>query len=371
LANSILASGFLLLAPNKLMNVSPKFLIIRLSSLGDILHALPAFQDLRNSFPNSQIDWLVAKKCAHLLSIVRGINAIHAIDTTQLLQFPIYVPAWRQINSLIRSLRAQRYDFALDFQGLLKTAILGCLSHPHTRIGFSKGLVREPPAQWFYHRKLMKQAKPLHVFALNQLLAELAGAKRSLFSPLDLVAPEADEHAVNSLIDKERLDSFIVINPGGGWATKRWRPERYGALAARIQQELKLQVVVTTGPGEEGLYSKIAEHCCRPAPHHFPVSFIQLIPLLKKAILFIAGDTGPFHLACATGTPVVGIFGPTSPVRNGPWRDGDEAVTRVLPCSSCHKRACTAADDCMDISVDDVMAAVRRRLSRITKYIDL
>jgi heptosyltransferase I len=353
------------------MSASPKFLIIRLSSLGDILHALPAFQDLRNSFPNSQIDWLVAKKCAHLLSTVRGINTVHALDTRQLLHFPTNGNAWRQLKLLIRSLRAQRYDFSLDFQGLLKTAILGCLSRSRTRIGFSKDLVREPPAQWFYHRKLMKPAKPLHVFALNQMLTELAGAKHSIFSPLDLVAPEADEHFVYSLLEKERLNNFVVINPGGGWPTKRWRPERYGALAARIQEELKLPLVVITGPGEEVLYSKIAEHCRRSAPHHLQLSFMQLIPLLNKTILFIAGDTGPFHLACATGTPVVGIFGPTSPTRNGPWRNGDEAVTRMLPCSSCHKRACTAAEDCMDITVDDVMAAVKRRLSRIATRSDL
>jgi heptosyltransferase I len=349
------------------MNDSPKFLIIRLSSLGDILHALPAFQDLRNTFPAARIDWLVAKKCEHLLSTVRGINTVHAIDTTRLLKLPINSSAWRSVNRLIRNLRAQRYDFSLDFQGLLKTAALGYLSGSRTRIGFSRDLVREPPAQWSYHRRVIKPPKPVHVLNLNRMLAEFAGAMPSLFSPLDLVIPEADQQAVNSLLKSKQLDKFVVINPGGGWPTKRWSPERYGILAAKIQQEMKLPVVVTTGPGEEALYGKIAEHCGMPAPNHFQISFIQLIPLLKKAALFIAGDTGPFHLACATGTPVVGIFGPTSPIRNGPWAEEDEAVTRMLPCSSCHKRACTADDDCMDIAVDDVLAAVSRRLSKAVR----
>jgi heptosyltransferase I len=339
-----------------------KILIIRLSSLGDILHALPAFADLRKSFPNAQTDWLVGKKFEFLLSAIRGIDKIHAIDTGSLLQFPINGSAWRQGRRLIRSLRSQSYDYSLDFQGLLKTAFLGYLSGARTRIGFSKDLVREPPAHWFYNRKLKKPGKLIHVLALNQMLAELAGAKRSIFSPLDLVAPEADASYIESILGEKRLRNFAVINPGGGWPTKRWRPERYGALAAKIQNDLKIPVVVTTGPGEEAYYSTIAEHCSKPAPHHLQISFIQLIPLLKKALIFIGGDTGPFHLACATGTPTVGIFGPTSPVRNGPWRSEDQAVIRMLPCSCCHKRSCAAEDDCMDIAVDQVFAAVKRRI---------
>jgi heptosyltransferase I len=340
----------------------PKILIIRLSSLGDILHALPAFADLRRSFPNAQIDWLVGKKFKFLLSTMQGIDAIYTIDTSSLLQFSMNGSAWSQARGLIRGLRSQSYDYSIDFQGLLKTAFLGYLSGAQTRIGFSKDLVREPPAHWFYHRKLGKPAEPAHVSALNQMLAELAGAIRSNFSPLDLAAPEADASYVNSLLAEKRLRNFAVINPGGGWATKRWRPERYGALAAKIQDDLKIPVVITTGPGEEAYYDTIAEHCSKPAPHHLHISFIQLIPLLKKALIFIGGDTGPFHLACATGTPAVGIFGPTSPVRNGPWRNEDRAVTRMLPCSCCHKRSCGADDDCMDIAVDQVFAAVKQRI---------
>jgi heptosyltransferase I len=349
------------------MSQPPKILIIRLSSLGDILHTAPAFADLRTSFPSAQIDWLVGKKSAPLLSAIQGIDLVHTIDTGSLLQFPINRSAWRQVRQLIRKLRRQSYDFSLDFQGLLKTAFLGYLIGARTRAGFSRDLVREPPAHWFYQKRLHKPTKPVHVSVLNQMLAELAGAKRSAFSPLNLVAPAADIAYVDSLLDKPQLDDFAVINPGGGWPTKRWRPERYGALAAKIENELKIPVVVTTGPGEESYYSAIAEHCGNPAPRHFQISFIQMIPLLKKANVFIGGDTGPFHLACALGTPVVGIFGPTSPVRNGPWRNGDETVTRLLPCSSCHKRSCSADDSCMDIAVDQVFAAVKRRLDPVNE----
>jgi heptosyltransferase I len=344
------------------MTSSPKFLIIRLSSLGDILHALPAFEDLRKSFPNARIDWLVGENSAFLLSAVPGIHKVRQLDTKSLLRVRWNRSAWSQAFSLVRDLRTERYDCSIDFQGLLKTAFLGLCSGSRRRLGFSGDLVREPPAHWFYHRTLRKPDRPAHVRILNQMLAELAGAARSSFFPLPLVVPEADARHVDSLLQKNDLTDFVVINPGGGWPTKRWKPDRYGELAARIHTELSLPVVVTTGPGEGHFYEEIAAHSGKAAMHHFQISFIQLIHLLKKARLFVGCDTGPFHLACAVGTPVVGIFGPTSPVRNGPWNDGEEVVTRMLPCGPCHKRACTAKEDCMDIPVSEVFAAVKRRV---------
>jgi heptosyltransferase I len=341
------------------MRASPKILIIRLSSLGDILHTLPAFADLRASFPEAQIDWLVARRFKFLLSTVAGIDSLHELDTHELLRLPPNRSAWRRHRDLIRELRIQRYDYSLDFQGLLKTAFLGFLSGSKARLGFSKALVREVPAHWFYHRTLDKPSKEVHVLELNRRLSSLAGA-HAASSRCDFIVPEADLICVDSLLRQNQLKDFIIINPGGGWPTKRWSPERYGMLAKRVREELGFSVVVTTGPGEEALYQAIAEKC--ESALHFPVPFLQLIPLLKKARLFIGGDTGPFHLACAVNTAVVGIFGPTSPVRNGPWQDGEETVIHNLPCGDCYGRTCSVDNTCMDIAVDEVFAAVIRRL---------
>ena len=344
------------------MSSSPRILIIRLSSLGDILHALPAFASLRATFPDASIEWLTAQKNAFLLATVPGIDALHLIDTSSLLRFPLDRPAWRAIRQLVRDLRARRFDLALDFQGLLKTAFLSRISGSRMRVGFSKELVRERPAHWFYSRRLGKPGEQAHVLVLNQMLAELAGARR-ISSPVDFAVPAADAAFVDSLLEREQLKEFVVINPGGGWPTKRWAPKKYGQLAKRIQEELRIPVAVTTGPGEGSFFRDIAEICGRPQPRHFPVSFLQLIPLLRKARLFIGGDTGPFHLACALGTPVLGIFGPTSPVRNGPWTEGEEVVVRKFPCSFCYGRTCPTKNECMDIRVDEVFAGVLRRLA--------
>jgi heptosyltransferase I len=343
------------------MNASPKILIIRLSSLGDILHVLPAFASLRQSFPESKIEWLAAKKSASLLNAVPGIDQLHLIDTNSLLRFPMDRNAWGETKDLIRELRARRFDIAIDFQGLLKTAILGRMTGSRTRFGFSKELVRERPSHWLYHQTLQKPPHPVHVLELNQMLAELTGAQR-VSASIEFSISEEDCRVSDLLINHAQLKEFVIMNPGGGWPTKRWDPAKYGMLAKRIQEDLGIRVIVTTGPGEDELYKTIVANGGAPAPLHFPVTFLQLVPLLKKARLLIGGDTGPFHLACAVGTAVVGIFGPTFPVRNGPWRTNDEVVSLNLPCSGCYGRTCPTKNECMDITVEEVFAAAMKRM---------
>jgi ADP-heptose:LPS heptosyltransferase len=334
------------------MSASPGILIIRLSSLGDILHTLPAFADLRAAFPKSKIDWLVSEKNKFLVSALRGIDTVRVVGNNAV-----------QLPHLIRELRKQRYDFAIDFQGLIKTAALGLVSRAQTRLGFSRDLAREFPAHWCYNRALPKPQQQFHVLQLNRMLAGLTGAMPVSFKP-DFCVPQDDLRFLESLLQKEKRTDFVVINPGGGWSTKRWDLGRYGDLAKRITAELGIPVAVTTGPGEEAYYHAIAESCGGSLLRHFPVSFLQLIPLFQRARLVIGGDTGPFHLACALGTPAVGIFGPTSPARNGSWGSDDEIVAHTLPCSFCYGRTCDTNNECMDISVEEVYAAVVRRLAK-------
>jgi lipopolysaccharide heptosyltransferase I len=343
------------------MSRSPRILIIRLSSLGDILHTLPAFSDIRSTFPNAKIDWLVSEQCKFLLPAVRGIDTFHVLDTKALQRSWADRSAWSRICAGMRELRQQHYDISIDFQGLLKTALIGSLSGAGKRFGFCGELVREFPAHWFYHQTLDKPSVEVHVLELNRMLAALAGAERSR-TVCEFEISEEDRHTVHAALKEKEIERFAVLNPGGGWYTKRWSPEKYGALALKIQNELGLQVVVTTGPGEEPLYHAIAAHCHEAPPLHLSISFLQLVPLLRKARIFVGGDTGPFHLACALEIPVVGIFGPTSPLRNGPWRKTDQAVAHTLPCSFCYGRTCDTNNECMEITVDEVFSAIMRRL---------
>jgi heptosyltransferase-1 len=343
---------------------SPRnILIIRLSSLGDIIHALPAFQSLRESFPQSRIDWLIERRTAFMLEAVAGIDEVRLMDTRALRLHPRDRHSWSEFRRALGQLRTGRYDVVIDFQGLLKTGLISFWTGAPVRIGFSRLLVRERPAHWFYNCRLPEQPRPLHVIELNGLLAGLAGATvppgRIVFK-----SDPGDIQAVTEILARERLSRFAVINPGGGWPTKLWPAAKYGALADGMRRELELQVAVTTGPGEEMLFEEIARTCIGPPPTHLQIRFLQLIPLLARARLLVGGDTGPFHLACALGTPVVGIFGPTSPRRNGPFLVRSEVVCHELPCSHCYGRACPTQLECMDIAVEEVLGAAARCLGK-------
>lgn len=345
------------------MRTPQKILVIRLSSLGDILHALPAYQSLRQSFPDARIDWLIEERTKFILSAVPGLNRVIPIDTVAPRRRTFSRSSWSGIVAATRTMRRSRYDIAIDFQGLIKTGLLSLLSGARRRIGFGRDLVWEKPAHWFYSETVEQADGISHIVSLNRLLADAAGA-RPAAGPVELDVPEDMSQAVTARLEQQNLRNFAIINPGGGWPTKRWALPKYGALAERMADQLGMQVAVTTGPGEESLYEGLSA-ACRVALPHFPVPFLELVPLMKHARLIISGDTGPFHLACALGVPVVGIFGPTSPSRNGPWSARDGAVVHSLPCSYCHGRTCPTRNECMDISVDEVYAAVLERLEAV------
>ncbi len=337
-----------------------KILIVRLSSLGDILHTLPAYAALRNSFPSARIDWLVEHRARFLLSAVRGLDSVIEIDTASPQSQPFTASSWTSLWKTIRHLRNCGYDLSIDFQGLLKTAFLGLLIGARERVGFGKSLAWEWPAHWFYSRRVNPEQKEMHVVDANRLLAQAAGALPSS-ERVRLTAPPETSHGISERLAQLKLSEFVVINPGGGWLTKRWPPDRFGVLAERIICELGMEVVVTTGPGEDELFRELQLNCS-PRVHHLRVSFLELIPIMERARLIVAGDTGPLHLACTLGTPVVGIYGPTSPTRNGPWLPGDRYVVKVLSCSFCYGRTCPTQNECMDIPVDEVFYTVAAQL---------
>jgi ADP-heptose:LPS heptosyltransferase len=257
-------------------------------------------------------------------------------------------------------LRRTRYDAVIDLQGLLKSALLSRLVGTRRTIGFPRGHLREPLARVFY-TEAPDPGGAAHVIRKNL----------ALLRPLDvettrILFPIAIPHTATVTAIAERFGStgYAVLNPGAAWPNKRWPPDRFGALAARVHRELGVRSVVLWGPGEQPIASAVAaqsDGAAEPAP---PTSVPDVIGIARAARLMVSGDTGPLHLAGAVGTPLVALFGPTYHERNGPWDERDITISRARQCVCHYERRCRRTDPCInDISVDDVMAAVRQRLS--------
>jgi heptosyltransferase I len=340
-----------------------RILIIKLGSLGDLVHTLPAVAALKKWHPQTQIDWLVEKKCSVLLKGNPSIHEIIEVDTQSWRRSPLSLEVLSQIRSSLARLRANRYDLALDFQGLWKSAVFGYFSGAKRLLGFDKQVLREPGCRVLYDARISPGGGAAHVIEIcNELVRSLGVETNGLH--FDLTTSEEDNDYVSSQLLSRQVSEFVILNPGGGWVTKNWAPENYAALHQRLRETTKMQTILTWGPGEEHLIERIFEASRVAPPITFSTTISQFIALARRAKLFVGGDTGPMHLAAACGTPVVGVFGPTSPLRNGPFCPEDIVVSHVVPCGPCYKRECEVrTNECMRlVTVDEVHSAVLRRL---------
>ena len=337
------------------------FLAIRLSSLGDIIHALPAVCALAQSGPEVAVDWLVEARYSVLLrgtGILRRLIEVDTLGTREKLW------STRGMGSLLGSLSALRresYDAVIDFQGLLKSAILARCVRAGEHVGFAEKWLREPIAEIFYTLPVRpRQAR--HVIEMNLALVERWEAKTTGWQfPLPN-CPVAREVIEKKLRDAE-IREFLIVNPGGGWAAKRWAAGKYAELLDRVSQSSELPAVITYGPGEESLAQRVLEQARRARVISFPTDLSQFIALARRAKLFVGTDTGPLHICAALRIPVVGIYGPTDPTRNGPFSPLDVALHNSSFIS--HTRRGSPSDTIEGISVAQVLSAVQKRLASV------
>jgi len=316
-----------------------RFLIVKLSAIGDVVHTLPALMDLRSHFPDSEIDWIVEPGAAQLLRNSGMLARVIEVSTQNWRRAPISATTLKEIVGTIRALRGRRYHVALDFQGLSKSALLARFSGAAEALGISTSDLRDPFARIFYAR----QAKPaglIHRIERNRSLLNLLG----IFPSGPAVYPdklwsEQDQQRVQSILETIP-QNFVVVNPGGGWATKLWPAMRFGELARFIHDYYGYGTVCTWGPGEEPLVETLQKHA-RPVPV-VPValSISEFACFVRYSHMFVGGDTGPMHIAAAYGVPIFSIFGPTTVERNGPYQTQHRVVQHLLPCSHCYLRTC-------------------------------
>ncbi len=342
-----------------------KILIVKLGSIGDIVHTLPALFTIRARLPDAELSWVVEKRSAEILRGNTLIDNLIEVDTRFLRSGKSASEILSDLSKQVSDLRKFSFDLAIDFQGLLKSATIARLSGAKIRYGFSKESLREPASRFFLNRSV-EIPSLIHVVTKNLTLAAEA---------LNIPVPDGhymfpvftgQEHKYEAgqIIEQVGGD-FAILNPAGGWVTKLWHAEKYGLLADRLWEEHGLISIITAGPGEVELSKKALESSRSGKTFVVQPSLKGFFELAKQAKVYVGGDTGPTHLAIAAGTPVVGIFGPTEWWRNGSTNPDDICVERIdIGCRvDCHRRTCSKWI-CMDTGAETVLFAVEKRLGK-------
>jgi heptosyltransferase I len=312
---------------------SSRILIVRLGAMGDIVHTLPAVASLRQSFPNAHITWMVEPRWAPLLEDNPSIDEVACLERDSAAGV---FRAWRFLHT-------RKWDLAIDFQGLLKSALVASAAHPDRIYGFHHSQLRERAAAVFYSNKIVSAA--VHVVDRNLDLASAAGAAAAVRKfPLPPGRPEGQ------LPEGE----FVLASPLAGWGSKQWPMEHFRTLGGLLAREFHLPLVLNLPPVRPGGI---------PAPDPGPclLHFSGLPGLLdatRRAAAVVGVDSGPLHLGAALGKPGVAIFGPTDPARNGPY-GGSLAILRSPQAATTYKRRAAIDQSMSEISPAQVFEALR------------
>ncbi len=344
-------------------------LIVRLSAMGDIIHTLPAAAALRQAFPDATLGWLVEERWTELLcapgyprSGPRSsqhspqrplVDRIHTVTTKEWRRAPFSPNTWHGIAASLRELRKFDYDAVVDFQGAIRSAVLSYWSG--APVIFGSAHPREGAASMFYTHKIHPTGA--HVVEQAMALSEAVVGKPIPIPQVEFpVDPDAERRIASLVADAQ---AFAILNPGAGWGAKRWPPERYGKVATELGKE-GIRSLVNYGPGEEDLAGAV-ENASAGAARKVSCSISELIALTRRARLFIGGDTGPLHMAAALNVPVVAIFGPTDPARNGPFGTRS-IVLRNAGSITDHSRRREPEQGLLEITAEEVVAAARKLL---------
>jgi heptosyltransferase-1 len=347
-----------------------RLLIVRLSAMGDVIHTLPAAFALREAFPNAMIGWLIEERWAELLCAAgtprRGprsqqrplVDWVHAVSLVAWRKPLFSVGTVQQIAKTWNDVRTSRYDVAVDLQGAIRSAVLARWSGARVVVGAAEP--RESPASLWYTRRAI--ARGSHVIEQSLSVASEVTRARLVTPRVKFPHDHVAEQKMEQWLLQNNIGNFAIMNPGAGWGAKRWPAERYGRVARALGED-GVRTILNCGPGEDEL-AREAESASEGAAKGVQCSIGELIALTRRARLFIGGDTGPLHLAAALQIPVVAIFGPTDPARNGPF--GTQGIVLRNPDSeTSHARKSQPDEGMLEIGVDAVVDAARSLLAKV------
>jgi len=353
---------------------TPRFkslLIVRLSAMGDIIHTLPAAVALRQAFPHATLGWLIEERWAELLCTLRYprsgprspqrplIDRVHSVNLAEWRRALFSFNTWQQMAVGLSQLRGTQYDAVIDFQGAVRSALLARWSG--ALVVYGDVQPRENAASMFYTRNVLLETNGTHVIQQALALAEAVSPTAVVETRVEFpVDPDAESRIAGLTADG---NNFVILNPGAGWGAKMWPAERYGQVAKELAID-GLSLLVNFGPGEEELADAV-EAAGEGAARKISCSVSELIALTRRARLFIGGDTGPMHLAAALKIPVVAVFGPTNPARNGPFGTRS-TVLRSATSMTDHTRHGEPEQGLLEITAGEVIAAARKLLQNRT-----
>jgi heptosyltransferase I len=335
--------------------------------MGDVIHTLPAVQALRDVFLGARIGWLIEERWAELLcapsfprcgprSAQRPlVDEVHTVNLKKWGKSLFSVSTLQQAAKVWNDVREARYDIAVDLQGAVRSAVLARLSG--ARVVYGAAEPRESPAALWYTRKVVTHGR--HVIEQYSSIARAVSQKILPIPSAIFPRDSKSEACIKQQLEKIGIRRFAVLNPGSGWGAKRWPAERYGEVA-RSLAKMGLDSIVNYGPGEHELASAV-EMASKGTARAINCTVSELIALTRRASLFVGGDTGPLHLAAAMRVPVVGIYGPTDPARNGPYGTCS-IVLRSRESVTTHKRRGGPDEGMLSIGIGEVARATERLL---------
>ena len=331
-----------------------RILLIKPSALGDIVHTLPILGLLKRRWPDAQVSWLVGSAFAGLLE---GHPLLHEVVRFDRKRFS---KAWWNPAALVelvkfgRGLREHHFDLVIDLQGLLRSGFTAKIARSPVRVGFANA--REM-AWVFYTHRVPVASLEQHALERYLLVTDALGCGRE---SIEFRFPLNDEDRAAARQLTNGAVRYAVLIPGTNWPTKRWPVERFAALVEPIKSRFGFDVVVAGSAGESALGDRIAgaKNLCGKT------TLRQLVALLEGASLVIANDSGPMHIAAALGRPLVTMFGPTNPVRTGPFGRDDSVVRVDIPCSPCYSRRCSHTSCMKWLSAEAVMNVAEEQLRR-------
>jgi heptosyltransferase-1 len=339
-----------------------RLLIVRLSAMGDVIHALPAAQALRDAFPEAMIGWLIEERWAELLCAPgtprRGprsaqrplVDWVHTVKLRKWRSSLAGITTLLEIARTWNDVRSTRYDVAVDLQGAMRSALLARWSG--ARVVHGAAEPRESPASLWYTRTAIPRRA--HVIEQNLAVAEAVAQQKLPVCEVQLPRDPEAEQRIDARLSEAGISDFVILSPGAGWGAKRWPAERFGGVARALSAD-GIRAIINYGPGEEVLAREAEAASGGTAVAKF-CSISELIALTRRAKLFVGGDTGPMHLAAALQIPVVAIFGPTDPARNGPYGTKSTVLRSVVSITS-HSRRVQPDEGLLEIGVDAVVSA--------------